>query len=152
MALAIQIQDTGLIVKSYLDKAQSYDALNLKLDAMRNYLNAKDLAEYSGNHDLEIACYTSLLNFYFINRMYNKADEYNQNQINLVKSRLPVDSVALMWSLCFMHVIHNQYNNSLLTEQGILRSIDFAIRTKNNRLKQYEFASLRTYCIDNFEF
>ena len=149
MALAINIHDTDLIVKSYLDKAKGYEALNLKLDALGNYLNAKELAEYKGNRDLEIICYSALSNFYYLNSMYEKADEYNQNQICLVRSQQPVDSISLMWAIYDMQLIHSRYNNKMANEQSIFESIDFAIRTRNKKLKIYEFALCRTYYIEN---
>jgi class 3 adenylate cyclase len=146
MEIAKKLHDTALISLSYLDIAKSLEGENQKNHALANYLAAADLADKIGTREIRIEIYRELSSFFRLNKLYDRALLYKNKQKSLV---IHGDSTAMMWILHDMQVIYYYSKKSLLTVKDIQGILDFAIRTKNNKLKDYEFALLHTYLINS---
>jgi class 3 adenylate cyclase len=150
LQIATQYNNKQWIVESALDLGQSLERLNLKMEALKNYLNAADLAENIQNKRLMILCYSQISSFYRFNTLIEKAWDYKIKQFNLVREVTPCDSMSYMWivydtlSLSFI-----KSKTTSIKESQLRNLIDYSIRTENHRLKQYTFALCRTYFIEN---
>jgi len=145
MLIAEKIHDTALISLSYLDIAKSLEGENQKNHALTNFLIAADLADKIETRELQIECYKELSHFFYLNKLYERALFYKNKQRSHI---VPGDSTALMWVMHDKQLIYRYFNINLFTVDDIQAVIDFAIRTKNNKLKDYSFAFLRTFLID----
>jgi hypothetical protein len=149
-ALSISSAPDNIIRKaeSYLDIGKCLDGKNQKIEAFRNYLNATALAEGIKNTALLVKCYSQLSQFYNLNKLYNKATHYKLMQSDLLRSTLPVDSIALTWTKYDLQVIDLNSNNNELNERSMKEILDFARRNKVNRLLKYEISLIRTHLIE----
>ena len=134
--------------ESYLGIGKSLEGKNQQIEAFRNYITACSLAETENNDNLLLACYDRLSSFYNFNKLYNKATRYKLMQRELIKKKLPVDSVAFMWTEYELQVIDINSNNNRLNERKMLNVLDFAMRNSNQRLMNYEIGLYRTHLIE----
>ena len=147
MVVARKMNDTSLLSRSNIDTAKSLEGKNQKSRALTNYLIAADLADKTGNRDLQILCYKEISHFFYLNKLFERAIFYKNKQQSLID---PADSTALMWVKHDLQLIFRFYNTSLFKVDDIQAIIDFAIRTQNNKLKDYSFAFLRTFLIETY--
>jgi hypothetical protein len=147
LAIADALEDAKLKSESYLLIGQSLEGNNQKIEAFRNYLNATALAEKINSKALLKKCYSQLSAFYNSNKLYDKAIIYKLRQVDLISNEQPVDSVELMWAQYYLQVINVNSNNNKLNATSMQDVLDFAIRTNNTRLKNYEIALYRSYLI-----
>ncbi len=143
-------QDNSVFkAESYLDLGNSLECKNQKVEAFGNYLNAIDLAEKTNNIHLLEKCYGQLSGFYNLNKLFDKAIFYKLKQGDLIRKKLPVDSIALMWIQYDLQVIQSRSGISHLNAESVKNIIDFSIRRKAIKLKLWEFGIYRKYLIDH---
>ena len=149
-ALSIASTTDNVVWKteSYLKIGKSLEGKNQKIEAFRNYLNALSLAERLANTKLKIMCYEQLSHFYNLSRIYNKAIHYKLMQSELLKKSTPIDSAALMWTKYDLQVIDLNSNDNQLNGVIIQEILDFAKRTKHERMLKFEIALIRTHLIE----
>jgi tetratricopeptide (TPR) repeat protein len=70
-------------VPAYISLGQTYEARNQKLLAFRNYLEASDIAEQSGNNALMRDADVYLANFYMGLSEYDKAIDYQMKAVRI---------------------------------------------------------------------
>lgn len=149
LVIAFHMKRKDLIAESCLDVGKSLEGLNLKIEALKNYLHAVDITE--NIHDTKILgkCFSVISLFYRFNNLMDKAWDYKMKQFALFKSVQPVDSTAFMW------LMHDTISLSLLmsknkdmNESRFASILQFSYRNNNNRLRQYLFALYRSYLID----
>ena len=148
LSVASTLEKDPLKAESYLYIGKSLEGKTQKIEAFRNYFNATSLSEKIKDRPLLIQCYSNLSSFYNYNKLYDKASLYKLKQIDLIRSTLPVDSVALMWTLYDLQVIDITSNNNKLNLKNVQEILSFAIRNKNIRLKNFEIALYRTHVIE----
>lgn len=141
-------QDDELKAESYLLIGQSLEGNNQKIEAFRNYLNTSVLAEKLENASLRKKSYSLLSGFYNHNKMYDKAIVYKLKQLDEITKLPVVDSAELMWAQYDLQAINVNSNNNKLNTNSIQDVFEFAIRTNNLRLKNYEIALYRTHLIE----
>ncbi len=154
--IAVLGHQKGWLVESLLLLGQSFEGLNLKVDALKQYLEAYDLAVSQRDTTLMIKCCSTASAFYLRNTLFEQSLEYKSQEEQLVRTVNPNDSTALMWILfikmriVFEKVFHfsksNPHNSFNFNELKSL--VDFAILTGNNRMKTYAFALFRSILID----
>jgi len=138
----------GYKIESYLDIGMSLEGKLKMMDALNNFLIAQKLSEEINDTRLLKKCYAQLSDFYSLIKIFDKAIEYKQKQqIILLANNHPVDSAELMWTQNQKHTIICRYNNCL-DEKNVEDVIDYSIRTKNIRLKNFEFAIYRKHLIE----
>ena len=148
MELAEKLNNQGFKVESYIDIGMSLKGQSKMMDALNNYLSALKLAEEINNKILIRKCYAQLSDFYSLIKTFDKAIEYKQKQqIILLASTHPIDSVELMWTENQKQTIFGRYNN-FLNKKNVEQVINYCIRTNNIRLKNYEFALYRKHLIE----
>ena len=151
LAIANTLKNDTLIAESYLFIGKCHEYKNQKLDAFRNFLIAKNMAEKIGLPRLIIKCYSQLSRFYNFNKLFDDAIEYKLREGRLIQDQIPVDSVALMWLQYDLQLIDVRQKTKQLNEQSIRRIIDFANRKRNQRLKSWEFGLYRKYLLESDE-
>jgi hypothetical protein len=148
LALADGLANNRLKAESYLLIGQSLEGNNQKIEAFRNYLNASAIAEKLQNTDLLKQCYAQLSGFYNLNKLYDKAITYKLKQVDLILKSQPVDSTEYMWAQYDLQAINLNSNNNRLNTNSLQQVLDFALRNKNIRLKNYEIALYRSHLIE----
>jgi len=149
MKLAEKLGSKADIAKSYLAIGMSLEGQVKMMDALDNFLNAQRLSELIDNKQVLKMCYSQLADFYNRIKTFDKSIEYKQKQqVILLAYSHPVDSVELMWTQNQKHIILSRYNN-LLNDKDVEMVIDFALRTNNLRLKNYEFSIYRKHLIED---
>jgi tetratricopeptide (TPR) repeat protein len=89
VATAAETTDDSLQVQAYGALGDTYDRMNEKLLAFRNYLKALDVAELSKDNDLQRTASGNLLGFYSGINEYDKAIDYGMRMMDFDrKSRL----------------------------------------------------------------
>ena len=78
LAVAAGVESAGAKVRSYGAMGDVYMDMNQMLLALRNYLNALDVAEKSDSVELVRNCYISLQYFYENIKEYDKAIDYRE--------------------------------------------------------------------------
>jgi class 3 adenylate cyclase len=147
MIIANSLKNNRMIVESYLCIGGSLEGKNQKIEAFKNYLIAGDMAEKINDSGLLKKCYAQLFRFYNENKLFDDAIECKQKEIEIILSIKPVDTTSLMWANLYLQLIDVRKNKSDFNQQNVKNIIDFAIRTKNVRLKAGEFALYRQYLI-----
>jgi class 3 adenylate cyclase len=147
VGLANALGDNSLKIASYLTIGKCLEGKNQKIDAFRNYLVATDLAEKTKDSEMLRKCYSQLSKFYSMNKMYDKAILYKLREGDIIKGIIPIDSVSLMWTQYSLQEIEVGSDN-VLNERSILDLLNYAIKTRNNRLRYYEFAIYRRHLIE----
>ncbi|MCX6303991.1 MAG: hypothetical protein NT040_03395 [Bacteroidetes bacterium] len=147
LMIAKTIDNKNLIAQSYLNIGSSYEFMNQKIDAFRNYLNAVNIAGEAMDPLLLRKCYSQFSAFYRDAMMYDEAIDYKQKEGKIILGEHPVDSVALMWAQCDLHLVSLRYQNNSLNEDSVKKIIDFTIRTRNNRMKDFAFALYRAHLL-----
>jgi class 3 adenylate cyclase len=142
---ANSLRNDTLIAETYLYIGKSYAYKNQKIEAFRSFLLTKDLAEKIGDAALNQKFYAELFTFYNDNRFFDDAIECKRMEGMSILARKPVDSVALKWIQYDLQLVDLRQMSQGLTERGVSEIIDFALRTHNLRLKNWEFALYRTY-------
>jgi class 3 adenylate cyclase/tetratricopeptide (TPR) repeat protein len=150
LVLAIQNRQDKWLVDGYLNLGQSYEGLKLKVEALKCFLNALDLAEKLNDKELLSKCYARLSSFYVFNTLFDKAIKYKKLQFDLLKTSRPIDSLTYMWMVYdTMALSFNKSKMSSVHYSDIRKLLDFSIRTGNNRMKSYILAFYRTYLIES---
>ena len=115
--LAISIASTlrldSLQVHTYNSLGYTYQMKNEKLLAFRNYLQAMDIAEQSGNLDLMESCYSRMSEFYSTLEDYEKAKDYE-----FKKETLQQENNRRYELLATYNSIGNLYVQSKQYDQG----------------------------------
>jgi len=148
LSLADALQNEFLKGESYLLIGQSLESNNQKIEAFRNYLNAASLAEKTKDTELLKKCYSRLSAFYNNSKLYDKAILYKLRQVDIIIKTVPVDSTELMWAKYDLQVININSNNNKLNIKNMREVLDFAIKSGNERLKNYEIALYRSHLIE----
>ncbi|MCX6268891.1 MAG: adenylate/guanylate cyclase domain-containing protein [Bacteroidetes bacterium] len=151
LVIANTLNNSSMIAESYLCIGSSNECKNQKIDAFRNYLVARDMAERIGDPVLLIKCYSRFAGFYNDNNLFDDAIECKRKEGELILSVKPIDTVSLMWTQFYLQMIDVRQKNGGLNEQSVRNVIDFAIRTRNERLKAGEFALYRKYLLETEE-
>jgi|GEM_PF-815701 len=149
MSIAMELNNDSLHVLSELNIGKSLQGKNQKVEAFRQFLNATDLAGKMNNTRLLIRCYYELARFYDLNKLSDEAIRYKLKEGELIKKLQPVDSVAIMFAQYELQCIDRWSNSNHLNEKNIEAVIDYARRTRHDRLKNFEFAIYRQYLIEN---
>lgn len=155
--LAIRDNQKSWLVESLLLLGQSFEGLNLKVDALKQFLEAYDLAVSLRDTSLMIKCCSSVSALYLRNTLFAQSLEYKILEEQLVRAVNPEDSTRLMWILfvkkriLFDKVFPFLKANPRSSQDIVqLKSIiDFSIRTGNKRMKTYAFALVRSILIDS---
>jgi class 3 adenylate cyclase len=148
IAIARVLKNDTLVAESYMSIGKSHGYKNQKIEAFRNFFTMKEIAEKIGDPGLLMKCYSELSGFYHDNNMFDDAMEYKRKEYALIQQTLPVDSVALMWAAYDLQLIEVRQMKTGLNEQQVKAIIDFAIRTRNQRLKSWEFALYRKHLLE----
>jgi class 3 adenylate cyclase len=149
--LAKALKNDRMIAESELVVGKSFEINGKKIDAFRNYLAALNLAEKHKDPELKGKCYSHLSGFYRDAMMYDEAIDYKKKECTNILMQPQPDSMALMWARCDWQLIELQYMNSTLNEQYVKDLIDFAIRSKNYRMKDFSFALYRAHLLKSEE-
>jgi len=148
MELAKKIANKEYVVESYLDYGICLQGHSKMKEALDNFFDALRLSESLNNKTLLKKCYFGLSDFYSQIKTFDKALEYKRNQqVIILAYEHPLDSVELMWTMYQKHVIIERSNN-LVNEKSIEQVINYAIKTGNFRLLEYEFAVYRKNLLD----
>ncbi len=118
------------------------------IESLRYFLNALTIAEASKDPDLLTECYETLSLFYEMNKGYDKAINYKMKEIDLINTHKPLDSIALYWAYISLEKINFCCNNKV-QEERLEEIIAFAVKQKNNYMKQYVLAMFRSYLMNN---
>ena len=148
LAIANGLKNDTLIAESYLYIGKCHEYKNQKLDAFRNFLIARHMAEGIGDPGLLKKCYAQLSRFYNFNKLFDDAIENKQKEGTIILHTTPVDSTALMWIQLELQLIDVLQKSSGLNEQSVKSIIDFSIRTRNDRLKAGEFGLYRQFLLE----
>ena len=148
LTVARNLNNNSIIVESYLDVGKCLEEKTEKLEALKTYIKALDLAERMNKPELLKKCYHVLSNFYSRAKLFNKAVEFKDRESILVRNIRPVDSMALMWIQYDRLTIDISNNNNRLIEKELQYILDFAIRHGAQRLKRFEFALYRTHLLN----
>jgi class 3 adenylate cyclase len=148
MALAERLNNPVYKIESSLDLGMCLEGHQKKMDALHMYLPALSMAEEINDLRLLKKCYARLADYYNLIRTFDKAIEFKRKeQVILLTEPGEIDSVELMWTQNQKHIIISRFNN-LLDNKNVEQVIDYSIRTKNIRLKNFEFAIYRKYLIE----
>lgn len=146
LSVADGLHNDILKAESYLVIGESLEGKGQPVEAFRNYLNALGIAELMHNKRLLGNCYSQLSLFYQNNKVFDKATHYKLKEGDLIRERLPVDSLAMMWIIYDLQVI-SMHADTKLTDDFINNILSYASKHKVHRLKEYEMALYRTYLI-----
>jgi hypothetical protein len=149
LSLAGTTDDAGMKAAGYLCVGQSLEGKNQKIEAFRNYLNALAIADRTKNIALKGKCYDVLSNFYNFSKLYDKATRYKLMQRELIERKVPVDSVALLWTEYDLQVIDINSNHNQLYQGNMTDILGFATRHGHKRLLDYEIGLLRAHYIED---
>ncbi len=151
LQLAMALKDRNLIAESYLIIGKSYADKNQKIEAFKNFLVAREMAENIGDPTLLKKCYSQLSRFYNDNKLFEDAVEYKNKEVKIILVNKPVDSVALMWAKLYKQFIRVRQKKGGLPEQSVRSIIGYSIRTRNDRLKAWEFGLYRKFLLESDE-
>lgn len=149
LVIARALKDNSRVAESYLCIGGGYECMNRKIEAFRNYLTAADMAVQIDDPALLRKCYSKLSSFYSDIMLYDDAVGYKQKERSIILSTRPVDSLALMWTQYDLHLISVNQGKKALDMQTACDIIDFADRTRNKRLKNWEFGPCRRYLLES---
>jgi class 3 adenylate cyclase len=141
------MENNALSAESYLLFARSLEGKNQQDLANNYYQNATELAEKLKDPVLQIKCYHELFRFYLANKLFNQALLYKWKEGQLVKSIFWMDTIKQMWIEWDLLSIQRNMNVPL-EEKKFREILDFSIRHKADRLKEYTFALYRSYLLD----
>ncbi|MEI7897490.1 MAG: adenylate/guanylate cyclase domain-containing protein [bacterium] len=147
LATASALHNDNILAESCLYMGSSQDFQNRKLDAYRYYLKATDIADKTADQQLLGKCYSRLSEFYRDALLFDDAIEFKQKQLRIIKSSVPIDSVELMWAQYGLQLIDLRLKTQNFDGQRVRAIIEFAIRTRNERLKAWEFGVYRQYLL-----
>jgi class 3 adenylate cyclase len=145
--VAIQLKNDSIKVESLLDMGLCLEWKNEKLEALKTYIKAMDLAGRLNQPALLKKCYHALSNFYSLAKLLNKAIDFNDSVEIIIRKSVPVDSLALMWLQYDRLTIDINNDNNRLIDKDIQYVLDYAMRHGAKRLKRFEFALYRTHLL-----
>lgn len=147
MIVAAKLNNDKLKVESYLDIGKCLEDKNEKLEALKKYIKALDLAERLNDPSLLKKCYHVRANFYSGAKFLNKAIEFKDSENILVRNIRPVDSTALMWIQYDRLTIDMTNDDNHMIEKDLQYLLDFAMRHGAQRMKRFVFALYRTHLL-----
>ncbi len=110
LALAIDVEDDSLLVSAYNSLGHTYLAKKEKMQALRNYLLALNLAEASDRYILMRNCYFNMASFYQSIEEYEKAKDYAFKIIPLtVRFNEKIDRLEVYNKLGQLYSSNKQY-------------------------------------------
>ena len=148
LAIAHKLNNDTLVAESYMYIGKCHGYKNQKPEAFMNFLAMKDLAEKIGDPGMLRKCYGELSRFYYDNSMFDDAIDYKRKEGAFILNKKPVDSVAYMWIQVGLQMIDVQ-QKTILNEQNVKKLIDFAIRNRIDRLKEWEFGLYRKHLLES---
>jgi len=148
MVLSEKMKEPRLKAKSFLAIGKIHQANNQPIEAFQYFLNALTIAESEKDNELLLDCYTVISRFYFITKVYSKAVSYKIMAIDLITEQKDIDSMALVWAWCDLEEIGSA-DNQTINPDILHYIIDFSDRHKNNYLRQYVLAFLRSYYMNH---
>jgi len=152
LAIAKIMDNPALVAESYLLIGKGYESGNRKIEAVRNYLTALDIAMNRGEHILLKKYYSTLSGFYMDALLFNEAKEFIDKEIKCISKTRPIDSTGLMWAR-FELLLSTLFRKNVNMDKDSIKSIiDFAIRTCNQRLKSWTFSGYRQYLLESNRF
>jgi class 3 adenylate cyclase len=148
LRLAETMKDEQRKAESLLLIGRSLDSKNQRLEAFSNYLDAADIAEKLNDYPLLRKCYSRLSGFYNRSKLYGQAIKYKNLEGIVIMTSVPVDFTALMYIQYDLLVLDLDLNNNRMSETTANLILDYAIRNKNGRLKNFQLALLRRHLIE----
>lgn len=111
LALAIEVGNDSLLVSAYNSLGHTYLAKKEKMQALRNYLQALNLAETSDRYVLMRNCYFNMASFYQSIEEYEKAKDYIYKVIPLtIRFKQPLDRIEVYNRLGQIYSNNKQYD------------------------------------------
>ncbi len=147
LAIARLLKNDSMTVVSRLSIGKAYELTRNIMITYRHYLLVRDLAQSLGNRSVLARCYRQLYQFYKDNRLYEDAAECAKKERDLVLRQKPVDSIALLWTSWHLNSVRIRMPDPYLAEEEVKWIVDYAMRTKNKRMKTWEFSLYRTYLL-----
>ncbi len=142
-ALASSLSNDSLLAESYNTYGQVYRALNKKILALRNFLNALRIAEDIKNNSLLRNCYLNLSTFYSSIEDYDRAIDYMTRAYNkldvLTESNVPYMRVIYLNNIGNLFAGKKSYDIAI---SHFERSIRMADSLKFSTLKLPGYVSL----------
>jgi class 3 adenylate cyclase len=142
------LDNDTLITETYLWLGKSQGSKNQKLEAFRNFQNARERAEKIGDSALLRKCNSELFRFYYYNNLFDDAINCKRKEGLSILNAEPVDSVAYMWTIYDLQLADVRQKNGCINEQTVKGVLDFAIRSRNERLKNWEFSLYRKHLLE----
>jgi len=149
-------KDPGLKVDAYLTLGKSLELQNQYIEAYQNYLNAfyqsELIPDEHKKNSVKAECYNHFYELFITLKDFEQAANNKQEVIRILENENPVDSTNLYWAkldLWGVAVLAEKYIDLPLKFKEI---IDFAIKTHNEKLKDYTFSSYRTFLIQKNDF
>ncbi|HPS61777.1 MAG TPA: adenylate/guanylate cyclase domain-containing protein [Bacteroidales bacterium] len=147
LAIATILLDNIRIAESWLCVGKAYELRKNVMATYRHYLRVRALAESLNDPGLLGRCYRQLFQFFKDNRLDEEASECVEKERFLILVNKPVDSLALFWNYYNYGGVRVRMPNSRLDEVDVRQVINYATRTRNNRLKSWVFSLYRTYLL-----
>ncbi len=144
-------KDEPLKARSYLSIGASLEKKNQLIEAFRNYLQALNIAERQKDSSLLLSAYHVMSKFYLNNKEYDKSLDYKLKQLTLLRSKIKVDSLAIMWIHFELEEINFSLQNKV-NELNIKLLLDFSKKNGERRLWDYTMSLYRSYLINNDQF
>lgn len=148
LRIAELMKNDTLVAENLLYYGISLGYKTRKKEAFTNFLSAKEIAERMGYPVLLQKCYARLFSFYFFNKLFFEAFDSKRKEETVISTIEPIDSVALMWVEYDLQAILVSQQDSVLSDERIMASINFAIRKRHERLKNWEFALFRRHLLE----
>lgn len=138
-----------LLAEAHILKARLLVERNEMLEAFRNLLTAMDLAKSSNGFKQLNSLYLELAVFYETNNNFVKAKEYIDQQIQLIESQNPVDT--MIWLTAQFQRLSSPLadESQILDEKAVIRMMEISTRKGFIRIRKDFFTLLRSYYIEN---
>ena len=142
---------TFSVASSFSQNETASEPAGSHLTKFRHYMDDLQAAQKANNDTALIECYSKISRFYSLSGISEKAKYYKRKQIALVQAKFPSDSAKLYTAL-------NDYQGILFSgnedidAREIYRILNFAIRSKNDVLKEEVHSLYRSYLMENIHF
>lgn len=151
-AITNSLDNKKYVALSYLLIGRCLEHKNQKIDALRNYLSATNIAEQINDKNLLAESYNIISRFYGFSKMHQKAEEYKRKEFELIKTFEPIDSIAILFALCEFEGVALNASQSELNENNMNFIFNYLERHPNHKLKEESTSLYRTYLVSTKQF
>ena len=143
-------------VSAYLAMGKSLQLQQLYVEAYQNLLNAYYHSELISQGDVKrenkILCYQHISSFFGELNDFEQAAENKNKEIHLLQENNAIDSTQLFWAKLDLYGLAIQAKKYYDLPEKMEEIIQYSIRSGNQKMKDYTFASYRTFLLQNNDF